>query len=130
MCIFCKIIKGEIPCAKVYEDEDTIAFLDIAPVNKGHVLVLPKQHYETIVDCPEEIMKKVISSVKKVSESVKKISDGLCIMVNNFSASGQEVPHIHFHIIPRMNNDGLKHWPQGKYDEDMEEYRKKIEDNI
>ena len=126
MCIFCKIVKGEIPCAKVYEDEDCLAFLDINPVNKGHVLVIPKEHYATVDDCPEEVLKKLILVVKKVSASVKKICEGYTIVNNNYPASGQAVDHIHFHIVPRNEGDGLKHWSGGKYEDDIEEYRGKI----
>ncbi len=118
-CIFCKIIKGEIPCTKVYEDGDVLAFLDIAPVNKGHTLVMPKEHHETLLDMPEEILCEVAKAVKKLSNAVKEGTGcgGLCILQNNFKVSGQLVPHYHVHIMPRVEGDGLKHWPQGKYEE-------------
>jgi len=127
-CIFCKIIKGEMPCYKVYEDEDFLVFLDIMPVNKGHTLVISKQHYETIIDTPDELLEKMINIMKKVTKALKQDCDGVNIAQNNFKASGQLVPHIHFHIIPRFESDGLKSWPQGKYDEnEIEQYRLKIE---
>jgi len=71
-CIFCKIVKGEIPCSKVYEDENVLAFLDIAPVHKGHTLVIPKKHFETILDIPEQELKGLILAVKKVVIAVEK----------------------------------------------------------
>ena len=118
-CIFCKIVKGKIPCTKVYEDGDVLAFLDIGPVNKGHTLVVPKEHYETILDMPDDLLCLVASAVKKVSQAVKKGTGcrGFNILQSNYKVSGQLVPHYHVHIIPRLETDGLKHWPQGKYDE-------------
>ena len=130
-CIFCKIISGEIPCSKVYEDQDIFAFLDISPVNKGHTLVVPKQHCETIIDSNDEMMEKIGVALKKVSAAVKSgtACDGINIVQSNFKPAGQLVPHLHFHIIPRFSHDGLKHWPQGKYEEgEAEKVRKKIED--
>lgn len=132
-CIFCKIIKGEIPCAKVYEDSDIIAFLDIGPVNPGHTLVVPKEHYETLMDLPDELASKLGVAVKKIAEAVKEAMnpDGINVTQSNLKAAGQLVPHVHFHIIPRIEGDGLKHWPQGKYEEgQMEEVRKKIEEKL
>jgi len=129
VCIFCKIVKGEIPCSKLYEDDDVLAFLDIGPVNKGHALVLPKEHHETLFDTPDDVLAKVSAALKKVGNAVKDSTDadGLNLLQNNFRASGQLVPHLHFHLIPRFEHDGYKHWPQGKYDEDeIEQYRAKI----
>ena len=128
-CIFCKIIKGEIPCTKVYEDDNVFAFLDIGPVNKGHTLVMPKEHYETILDMPDELLCSVTKAVKKLSKAVKEGTGcgGLCILQNNFKISGQLVPHYHVHIIPRLETDELKHWPQGKYAEgEADEIAEKI----
>ena len=128
-CIFCTIIKGEIPSEKVYEDEKTMAFLDIGPVNKGHTLVIPKEHHETLLDTPKELLKEVIVIVKKVSTAVKKgvSADGINIGVSNYKAAGQVVPHVHFHVIPRFEGDGFHHWPQGKYSQgEMESYKDKI----
>ena len=132
-CIFCKIVAGEIPCAKIYEDDYTLAFLDIAPNNKGHTLVISKEHYETMLDIPDSVLQKLIIAVKKVSVAVKKGTGcgGFNIAQNNYKIAGQLVPHIHFHIIPRVEGDGFKFWPQGKYEDgEMEEWRKKIEDAL
>lgn len=132
-CIFCKIIKGEIPCANVYEDKEVIAFLDISPVNPGHTLVVPKKHYETLIDLPDELACKVMKAVKKVVSAVKEAmnADGINILQSNLKPAGQDVFHVHFHIIPRIVGDGLHHWPQNKYKEgQMEEVRKKIEKKL
>lgn len=128
-CIFCKIVKGEIPSSKIYEDEDTFAFLDIGPVSKGHALVIPKEHYGTMLDVPNGLLKKLIVVVKKVMSAVKKgvNADGISLGMSNYKAAGQVVPHAHFHIMPRYENDGLKLWPQGKYEEgEMEETKENI----
>lgn len=119
ICIFCKIAAGEIPSYKVYEDDDVLAFLDIAPVNPGHALVIPKKHYANLEEIPEEELVKIIKVVKKVGKSVKEKLDaqGYNVFVNNDPAAGQIIPHLHFHIIPRKEGDGLGLWPQGKYAE-------------
>ena len=128
-CIFCKIIKGEIPSSKLYENEKVFAFLDITPVNKGHSLVIPKEHYETLMDMPDDILKEVSVIVKKISSAVKKAvnADGISIGMSNYKAAGQVVPHAHIHIMPRFEDDGLKFWPQSKYEEgEIDEYKEKI----
>ena len=132
-CIFCEIIKGNIPSNKIYEDEDVYAFLDIMPISYGHTLVIPKEHYANIEDIPEEVLSKLILGVKKVGKAVK---DGLGapgynVCENNDPVSGQIVPHIHFHVVPRKHDDGLHSWPQGKYgDGDAEEIAGKIKNQI
>jgi histidine triad (HIT) family protein len=132
-CIFCKIVKGEIPCSKIYEDENIFAFLDIAPVHKGHALVIPKKHFETILDIPENELKELILAVKKIATAVEKgtEADGFVVTMSNRKAAGQVVPHAHFHIIPRYKDDGLKHWPKIEYKEgEMEEVRDKITNQL
>lgn len=116
-CIFCKIINGELPSYKVYEDEHTLAFLDINPVNPGHTLVVPKKHFADIEAASEEALIQIIQTVKKVGASLKKNlgTAGYNIQVNNDPTAGQIVPHLHFHLVPRLANDGLKLWPQKKY---------------
>lgn len=114
-CIFCKIIKGEVPCEKIYEDEHTLAFLDAAPVNKGHTLIISKKHFENIFDVDEETLCHMIRSVKKVAHALHTYAEGVNIGQNNNKAAGQLVDHIHFHVIPRFSNDGFKHWPQQSY---------------
>jgi len=128
-CIFCKIVGGEIPCSKVFENEKFFAFLDIGPVNKGHTLVIPKKHYKNLFDMPEEELKGYMEVIQKVSKAVMKgvDADGVNINMSNESAAGQVVMHAHVHIIPRIKGDGLKLWPQGKYKEgEMQTVRDKI----
>lgn len=118
-CLFCKIMKGEIPCAKLYEDKDTFAFLDIAPVNKGHALVVPKKHYSDLLDLPDKEIASLFRAAKKVSDAVMKGvgCQGFNLGMNNGKAAGQLVMHAHLHIIPRLDGDGLRHWPGKKYAE-------------
>ena len=128
-CIFCKIARGEIPSSKVYEDENVLAFLDIAPIKKGHTLVIPREHHEIITEVPDPLLKDVILAVKDVSRAVMKATGagGISLSLSMHDVAGQTVPHAHFHIIPRHEGDGLKHWPQGKYEEgEREEYAAKI----
>ncbi len=116
MCIFCQIIAKEIPCYQVYEDEKTLAFLDIKPVNPGHTLVIPKIHFANLEEIPERELQALILIVKKIGQMLKtKLNiPGYNIVLNNDSVAGQEIPHLHFHIIPRHENDNLKLFPQAK----------------
>jgi len=114
-CIFCKIIAGELPSYKIYEDDKIMAFLDIAPVNKGHALVIPKEHYEDTLETPDELLKHMAVTIKKISKAIMKITGARAcnIGMNNGAESGQVVFHTHWHIMPRFENDGYKLW-QGK----------------
>lgn len=106
-CLFCKIISGEIPAKIVYEDDTSIAFLDIAPCTEGHTVVIPKKHYENFTDMNEKDAGNLFASVKKIASAVEKATgaDGSNIGLNNGKAAGQEVPHVHIHIIPRKDGD-------------------------
>ncbi|MEM0373967.1 MAG: HIT family protein [Sulfolobaceae archaeon] len=107
-CVFCRIVRGELKSFVVYEDEDTLAFLDIYPISKGHTLVIPKSHFENIFDIDYDVLKKVITTVRKVSLAMRKLgAEGVNVILNNGKAAEQHVFHIHFHVIPRYNNDGL-----------------------
>jgi histidine triad (HIT) family protein len=112
-CIFCKIIAGQIPCTKLYEDEMTFAFMDIAPISPGHALVVHKHHHADIFDTPERDLCDIMSTAKKVATAAMKATncDGVNVTMNNRPASGQLVFHLHVHVIPRMLGDGLKPWP-------------------
>lgn len=116
-CIFCKIISGEIPAQKVYEDADTLAFLDATPVNEGHTLVVPKDHFENIYSTPPETWARTMLAVQKVTEAVRHgiNADGVNVYMNNEPAAGQIIMHAHIHLIPRHNDDGLKGWPGKAY---------------
>jgi len=122
-CIFCKIINKEIPSCIVYESKEVIAFLDISPINKGHTLVMPKKHYETFLDLPKSELEVLFGKIQEVTKAVIKATnaDGFNLLLNNKRAAGQVVDHVHFHVIPRFENDGLKHWPHGKYNEGEDE---------
>lgn len=127
-CIFCKIIKGDIPCAKIYEDKNVFSFLDIAPINFGHALVIPKKHYGMITNIPDKMLSNVVSVINKVATALSKNSDGINIMQNNGRAAGQLVPHVHFHVIPRYKDDGFRfNWRSKKYEKGkIEELAEKI----
>lgn len=115
--IFSKIVAGTLPSEKVYEDEHTFAFLDIAPTNPGHTLVIPKEPYENIYELPADLFQKVMATVHTLAPIIKKAvgADGVNIIMNNESAAGQIVPHAHIHIVPRFTGDGFRHWPGTPY---------------
>lgn len=109
-CIFCKIVNGEIPCAKVYEDENVLAFLDISQVTKGHTLVIPKIHKENVFELTPEIAKNIFATVPAIANSLKKEFNpiGLNVVNNNGEAAGQSVFHFHMHLLPRYGEgDGF-----------------------
>lgn len=110
MCVFCEIIRGNIPSFKVYEDDHVLAILDISQATYGHTLVMPKAHYANIFDIPQSELEKVIDVAKKVALSVKErlSCDGVNILNNCGEAAGQSVNHFHIHVIPRYDNDDLK----------------------
>ena len=123
-CIFCKIVAGEIPCYKIYENDSVLAFLDIGPISAGHTLVIPKMHFERIDECPDEVLVAVSKCVGALAGVVAETmaSEGYNVLCNNGRAAGQLVDHVHFHIIPRNSGDGVfKHWPAGKYEEGQAE---------
>ena len=107
-CIFCRIVQGEIPCYKVYEDKDTLAFLDVQPHAQGHTVVIPKKHVVRVFDLTEAqtkgFMAGVVQAMKRVQEVLD--PDGFNVGWNQNTAGGQVVPHLHVHIFPRYTNDG------------------------
>ena len=122
MCIFCEIIKGNIPSRKVYEDDDILAILDISQTTYGQTLVMPKKHVQDINSANPETLQKLIVKVQELSEMICKNlkADGHNILVNTNEVSGQTVHHLHFHIIPRYSvNDSVKiEFSENKYDLD------------
>lgn len=123
MCIFCKIINNEIPSKKVYEDEDVLAILDLSQLTYGHTLVMPKAHYATLLDCPNEVRAKLINVTCGLANKIKTNlnAEGVNIVNNSGEAAGQTVMHTHIHIIPRYESDefGFKEVNhEGKYDLD------------
>lgn len=111
-CLFCKIANGTISSEKVYEDEHTLAFLDIRPVNRGHTLVIPKAHHANIYDIPPQDFAAVMETVRMLAPHIKAAvgADGINIGMNNDDAAGQLIFHAHVHIIPRFTHDGHRHW--------------------
>ena len=107
-CVFCMIRDGKIPSAKVYDDERTLAFMDINPLSRGHCLVAPKAHAATLYEVDLEDFKAVAATAKKVAAAIKKAlsPDGLNLLQANGAAAFQSVPHFHLHLIPRWANDG------------------------
>ncbi len=128
-CIFCKIIKGEIPYNKVYEDEKILAFLDINPVNYGHVLVIPKKHFQWFYEVPDKILSYLTIKSKDIVIALKKTLKPDYVAL---SVVGLDVPHFHLHLIPRWKNDGMDNfWPTKKYkDNEEKEYAEKIRKEI
>jgi len=133
-CIFCRIIAGEIPSAKIYDHGGVYAFLDIAPVNKGHALVVPKKHHATLFDLPPDLGRELLVALKTVGQAVMTATGatGLNVGMNNFEAAGQLVHHAHFHLVPRHVGDGLTLWTQHAYDsvEDMQKLAQAIRSAI
>ncbi len=117
-CLFCKIIAGELPSHRVFEDAETLAFLDIRPVNAGHTLVVPKRHSHNIFDIDPRDWIAVAETVRRVAIGIEKGTgaDGVNIAMNNREHAGQVIFHPHVHIIPRFKNDGLKLMPQRSYE--------------
>jgi len=129
-CLFCKIASGEIPSKKIYEDSATLAILDINPAAVGHILVIPKKHFENIFDVEEPTLRELIESTQKVAKNLReKLDCDVMILQNNGRAAGQIVSHIHFHVIPRKEGDGihLTHQRFQMSEEQLEDMRKKLE---
>lgn len=124
-CLFCKIVNGEIPSTKVYEDENFLGFLDIYPVVKGHVLLIPKHHVEWMQDDTDENVEKIFVLAKNL---MSKIKTNLACDFVQISIVGEDVPHFHIHFIPRFKTDNMPRWDKIKYDsnDEMLDYAKMI----
>jgi len=133
-CLFCRMVAGQIPVARIYEDDIVLAFLDIGPLSDGHTLVIPKRHFERLHDCPADVLGQVCSRLGKLAGAVAAAmnSDGYNLLCNNGAAAGQLVEHLHFHIVPRNAGDGIfNRWPAHKYAEGkIEEIATKIRRNL
>ena len=128
-CIFCKIISGNIPATKVYEDADYVAFLDLHPTQPGHTLVIPKVHYDRFESTPPEVVGTLFRLVRQLAPGVASAmaAPGFNISVNNGPSAGQVIFHTHVHIIPRQAKDGLVSWGHRDYQgSEMDEAAKKI----
>ena len=133
-CIFCKIVAGEVPSAKVYEDATALAFMDIGPIQPGHVLLIPKKHYERVTDLPDDAAAELGRLLPRLARAAVAAgrADGFNIHQTNGQCSGQQVFHVHFHIIPRRDNDGYSfHWRPGRYAPgELEVWQKKIQERL
>jgi histidine triad (HIT) family protein len=120
-CVFCKIIQGEVPCYRVFEDDSTFAFLDNRPLFPGHVLVSPKPHFVTLTDLPAGDVGPLFEKVQLLAQAVEAAleADGTFVAINN--RISQTVPHLHVHVVPRRRRDGLKgfFWPRQDYKDDQ-----------
>ena len=128
-CIFCKIVRGDIPCRKIYEDDNCIAFLDIGPQTKGHTLVVPKEHFEGILDVSDETLKDIILVVKKIAKHIDNVLEpkGVRIVQNNGNRSGPAVFHLHFHVRPVYEDTEEDTWePIEISDEEMDKLEKSL----
>ena len=133
-CLFCRIVSGEVSAVVVYEDANTLAFLDHRPLFPGHTLLVPREHYETLSDLPATQVGPLFKNVQLLSRAVESAmeAEGSFVAMNN--RVSQSVPHLHVHIVPRRRKDGLKgfFWPRTKYksDEELEITREKISAKI
>jgi histidine triad (HIT) family protein len=118
-CIFCKIVAGQIPCFKVYEDDVVLSFLDIGPLVRGHTLVIPKQHHATIMETPTESLAAINERLPKIARAVLKATGAKAchVLLNNGAEAQQSVGHLHYHILPRVGGDSFHiPWNAGTLD--------------
>ena len=123
-CVFCKMVAGQIPVTKIYEDDVVLSFLDIGPVSDGHTLVIPRQHFGELHDCPPQLLGQLGSRLGKIAKAIVGAmnSEGYNVLCNNGKAAGQLVSHVHFHIIPRKEGDGVfDRWPVYEYQQGQAE---------
>ena len=113
-CIFCRIVRGESPSAKVFENEKVLAFLDINPVSKGHTLVIPKAHYVGFSEVSADLLTEMGRVLQRIGQAATSRlgSDGFNVLLNNGRAAGQLIDHAHFHLVPRTAGDGVMAWPK------------------
>lgn len=112
-CVFCKIVRGEIPSMKVYEDENTLVFMDIAGDVDGHMLAVPKMHVKSIFDCDADTLRHLMDTVQRVARHLTGHCgyEGVNLLNASDESAGQSLPHFHIHIIPRKTGDGIDAWP-------------------
>jgi len=133
-CLFCRIAAGEVEAATVFEDSVSFAFLDHRPLFPGHVLLIPRAHYETLADLPAELVAPLFANARLLSIAVEQAmaSDGSFVAINN--RVSQSVPHLHIHIVPRRKKDGLRgfFWPRQKYVDaaEMERVRDRLREAV
>lgn len=130
-CIFCRIVSGEVPSMKVYEDENALVFMDVAADVDGHMLAIPKKHVKNILDCEPDTLAGLMSAVQKVSRHCTENCgyEGVNLLNASDESAGQSVPHFHIHMIPRRSGDGIDAWPRftgAKHD--ISEIHKKLKE--
>ncbi len=133
-CIFCKIVNREIPCEKVYEDDSVVAFLDIFPAAPGHILIVPKSHFDTMINTPDHLLAHLVTVSKKAACALMRGlgAQGVNLLQNNGEVAGQIVPHVHFHVVPRFRDDMIGSFKikQRPYEGDqIKQIHQKITDN-
>jgi histidine triad (HIT) family protein len=132
-CIFCKIINEDIPSHQVLKTDKVLAFFDILPISPGHTIVVPKKHVADIEGLSEEEFCAMTIAVKNIGQAMLETLDvkGYSVFLDNKSAANQHVPHVHFHVVPRKEGDGLERWPQSGYGEgEAEFYLKKLKEKL
>lgn len=133
-CVFCKIVKKEIPAEIIYEDGYVVVFMDISPASKGHLLIIPKKHRVMFHEMSNEGAEKMMKAARMITESMfNNVSDeGYNLVMNNGIHAGQEINHCHLHIIPRVKSDGINfHWNHVKYEEgEITKFSKKIRNGL
>lgn len=126
-CIFCKIVAGDIPCHRIFENEDVLSFLDVGPLAKGHLLLIPKAHHVTIDAMPDELAAACGAAIPRLARALKAVTGqgAFNVLQNNGGQAGQVVMHVHFHLIPRVAGDGLGYrWDAGELNADDAEQLK------
>jgi histidine triad (HIT) family protein len=119
-CIFCKIVAGQIPCHKVFENADCLCFLDIGPLAEGHTLLIPRRHFSSLTDIPGDVLGRTLAELPRLVRAVISATgaEGCNVLVNDGRVAGQVVPHVHIHVIPRRAGDSLGYpWNPGTYPE-------------
>ena len=133
-CLFCRIVAGQIPAARVFEDEEVVAFLDIHPVNLGHLLIVPKPHHATLAELPAALAMAAARLVPRLARAIlaATAAPGMHLVVNNGAVAGQTIDHVHWHLIPRFEGDAVAWpWPHQTYPEsDLESMRERIADRL
>ncbi|MGQ4910789.1 MAG: HIT family protein [Candidatus Thorarchaeota archaeon] len=137
-CIFCKIVKGEIPSSVVFEDDICMAFLDVFPIREGHSLLIPKKHFENLLDADPDVVAHMAKRLIELTRGVKVATgaEGVMNAVANGEGAGQEIPHLHFHVIPRSSGDAFGfRFPPGYREsmakrEDLDKMAQKIAESV
>jgi histidine triad (HIT) family protein len=132
-CVFCDIVQGEVPAHRIYADDQTLAFLDTAPANPGHALVIPTTHHETLTDMSEKRVGNVFQTARRIASAIESAydPDGLNIVQSNGAAAGQEVYHAHVHVIPRYSGDDvLLQWASGDVDDGAQRTASTLQDEL